>query len=205
MMIPANKVFLTEEQDAYLRENYETIINDTLCKHLGVSVRTLVRLARERGLTKDRAAIEGQRREKLSKAVRESLRKKGYKGNPQNGIVTRFKKGFNAIEFFGREKFDEMHKKSVETRKKHFAEERARVTFGLPKRTNMKVSRQPRAKISARNYLKGRRYIIDDVNNIAYYTEDTIRSYKLEAKPKRFYTFKPYEQQREQEGIQVAD
>ena len=62
---PRNKVLLTPEQEDYLQKNYATVIHHTLCETLGISKRTLVRIARERGLVKDMEAIEGQRRERL--------------------------------------------------------------------------------------------------------------------------------------------
>ncbi len=193
-MIPANKIILTEEQDAYLRENYATVINYYICKELGISMRTLVRLARERGLEKDMVAIEGQRRRRMSESIRKTLRARGSKNSSLNGIETRFKKGYKPKELFGEEKFNEMHRKAVETRKKRFAEDRARYHWGLPQKSNMHVSRQPRQKIQDRCYLKKRGYIIDDTNNTAYYTSETRRAIKMESWPRRFYYFKPYEQ-----------
>lgn len=193
-MIPKNKVFLTPEQESYLVDNYSTTINYTLCKTLGVCPHTITRLARELGLKKDMPAIEWQRRERISKAVHHTILVRGVKRHPENGAKTRFKTGFKPREVFGEEKFIQMHKKTVETRKKIYAEERARVSFGLPQRTKIRVKRQPRQKILDRSYLKRRGYILDERNNIAYYTPETRRATRMEAKPKRFYTFKPYEQ-----------
>jgi len=192
-MVPPNKIFLTEEQEAYLIENYQTLINHTLCQHLGVSTRTLNRLAKERGLVKDLAAIEGQRRERLSVSLKTTFRLRGGNDHSENGIKTQFKPGFKPRELFGEDKFWAMHRKAVETRKMRFAEERARVSFGLPQRTNMRVKRQPRQKILDRAYLKRRGYVLDEANNIAYFTQETRRATRLEAMPRRFYIFKPYE------------
>lgn len=193
-MTPPNKIFLTQEQEAYLRENYPTTTNYTICGKLGISERTLTRIAREMGLAKDMSVIEAKRREKISKSVRRAFLILGGNDHNENGIKTRFKQGFKPVEEFGEEKFKEMHRKAVETRKKRLAEERARVNFGLPPRTRMRVIHQPEQKIQDRSYLKKRGYILDEKNNIAYYTTDTRRCVRLEARPKRFYTFKPYEQ-----------
>ena len=193
MTNPTNKIILTQEQEAYLRENYATVIHYTICQELGISKRTLVRLARERGLVKDMEAIEGQRRKRLSEALRHKYMVFGYKGPAENGSATRFKKGYNARELFGVEKFDRMHKKAVETRKKRLAEERARVTFGLPQRTRLRVKRQPKQKILDRSYLKKRGYILDERNNIAYYTASTRRAVRMEAMPRRYYSFMQWE------------
>jgi len=191
--IPANKIILTPEQESYLVQNFATTIHYTLCQELGVSERTLCRLAKERGLVKDMAAIEGQRRKRLSDALRKSARLRERKPTPENGRKTWFQPGFKPIELFGEEKFNNAHKKATETRKKRFAEEKARVTFGLPQKTKMRVIHQPRQKVLDRSYLKRRGYIIDDRENIAYWTDKTQRATRMEARPKRFYTFKQYE------------
>jgi hypothetical protein len=192
-MVPANKIILTPEQESYLRENYATIIHHTLCQHLGISERTLVRIARDMGLRKDMMAIEGQRRERISKSLKEMFIRNPGKKHPENGQKTQFKPGYNAIEFFGEEKFKEMHRKSVETRRKRYEEDRVRKKWGLPQLTNMRVIRQPRQKVLDRSYFKRLGYIIDNENNIAYWTDETHRATKLELKP-RFFKFMPYEQ-----------
>lgn len=192
-MNPPNKIILTPEQEQYLRDNYATVIHHTLCQHLGVSVRTLVRMARARGLVKDMEAIAGQKAERISAALLHLSRIGKIKcSGPENGKAARFKPGFKAKEKFGEEKFAEMHRKAAEARRRTLREERARVAFGLPQRTKLRVKRQPRQKIEDRCYLKRLGYILDEANNIAYYTESTHRATVLESKPKRFYTFKPY-------------
>ncbi len=191
---PRNKVLLTPEQEDYLQKNYATVIHHTLCETLGISKRTLVRIARERGLVKDMKAIEGQRRERLSSALRHSIAMDRRKNTgPENGIGSRFQKGYNAIEFFGEEKFREMHRKAQETRRQHFLEDRARYRWGLPLKYRMRVSCQPREKILTRSYLKKRGYILDEDNCIAYWTPETRRATRLEARPRKFYYFKPYQ------------
>lgn len=203
----SNKIILTPEQEQYLRDNYATVIHHTLCEHLGISTRTLVRMARARGLVKDMKAIEGQRCKRISQALRHLSIIGGMKiSAPANGIKTRFKKGFKPVELFGEEKVKEMRKRSAEARRRTFMEERARVTFGLPQRTKLRVKRQPQQKVQDRYYFKRLGYIIDDVNNVAYWTPETRRATVLESRPKRFYTFKPYaEHQRKHEDQPVAD
>ena len=194
-MIPPRQ--LTPEEEAYLLENYATTLNRDLAKHLHTSKRTLARWARKYGLVKDMEAIEPQRRALISKLAHLALIFHDYKKRPLNGIETRFKPGYNARELFGEEKFKEMHRKTVETRRKTFMEERARVAFGLPQKTKMRVKKQPKQKILDRSYLKRRGYILDERENIAYYTDKTQRATRLEAMPKRYYSFKPY-----QDGLQ---
>ena len=192
-MNPHNKIVLTDEQEQYLRENYATVIHHTICQHLGISVRTLVRMARARGLVKDMEAIAGQKAERISKALRHlSIIGELKITAPENGRKSRFKKGFKPAELFGEEKVKEANRKAAESRGKVFKEERARVAFGLPQKTKLRVIRQPRQKILDRCYFKRLGYIIDDANNIAYYTDTTRRATVLESRPKRFYTFMPY-------------
>ena len=51
--------------------------------------------------------------------------------------------------------------------------------------------RQPRELIAEKAYLRKRGYLLDSENFIAYWTNDTKRAVKIEAKP-RFYMFKEY-------------
>ena len=191
---PTNKIILTQEQEIWLRENYATVIHHTICKKLGISPRTLVRMARARGLVKDMEAIKGQSAERISVALRRKYLVEGFKYTPENGMAYRFKPGYDAKAFFGEEEFARMHRKATESRKKTFAVEKARATFGLPQRTRLRVKRQPGKKIQDRHYLKSRGYILDEANNVAYWTENTKRATRLESWPKRFYTFKRWEQ-----------
>lgn len=188
---PTNKIILTQEQEEYLRENFATVINYTLCKNLGICHRTLVRLARARGLVKDMKAIAGQQGERITAGLKRRYLIHGYKRNKEIGVETRFKPGYKAPEFFG-DKYDDMRKKQVEARKRTFAEERARVAFGLPQRTKLHVKRQPMEKVNLRYYLKSRGYILDESQSIAYWTETTQRATKLEARPRKYYTFKQW-------------
>ena len=200
-----NKIILTPEQEAYLRDNYATVIHHTMCQVLGISKRTLIRFAKQRGLVKDMDALVEQKAARISESLKRKYLVEGFRGNPENGLVSRFKPGYSAVEFFGKERLMEMRRKSAESRKKRFAEERARVTFGLPQKTRLNVKKQPRKKIQDRCYLKMRGYIIDEANCIAYYTDQTRRATKLEAMPRRYFIFKPYEHQREQQDQQVAN
>lgn len=75
--------------------------------------------------------------------------------------------------------------------RKTYRTEKARVLFGLPQKTKIRVRRQPKKLTDHRNYLIRRGYIIDDVEKIAYWTEETRRATRLEAKPRWIYYFKP--------------
>lgn len=87
-------------------------------------------------------------------------------------------------------------KRRAETFRKRYLEEKARANWGLPRKTKIHVKMEPRLKQSQRTYLVGLGYIIDRVNNIAYYTDDTKRAVRMEAyKDKKcYYKFMPYDQ-----------
>ena len=89
----------------------------------------------------------------------------------------------------GAEKEAERRRKSRESLERTRREERARATFGLPQKTNLRVKKQPDRKIRLRCYLKRRGYVIDEVAHIAYWTEDTRRAKRLEAQGIPFYSF----------------
>jgi len=184
-------IVLTPEQEQWLRDNYATMLNCDIARHLGIGKRTLSRFAKARGLVKDMKAIEPMRADKARRCLRNKYIRDGFRFHPENGMESRFKKGYNAREFFGGERLMEMRRKGAEARKKTFREERARVAFGLPQRTRMRVSRQPAAKIYQRYYLKRRGYVIDEDGHTAYWTPDTIRAVKLEARTRGFFRFAP--------------
>ena len=83
--------------------------------------------------------------------------------------------------------------KRVATYKARFKTERARVIFGLEQKTKMRVKVQPHPKCNQRSYLKKLGYIIDEKEMIAYYTPQTHRAKRMEAQPRKYYYFKPFE------------
>ena len=119
------------------------------------------------------------------------------------------KSGKKTMELYGTPPITrEAIQRRADTFNRMYREEKARFTFGLPKRTNIRVRREPRAKQQQRSYLRSLGYIIDGNNNIAYWTPETKRAVRMEAytKKKCYYKFKPYEyqHQREPEDQQIA-
>lgn len=86
--------------------------------------------------------------------------------------------------------------KRVESYKKTFREEQVRRRWGIHQLTKIKVLRQPKQKVSQRSYLKSLGYILDELNNIAYWTESTTRAVKMERdwskRIHQYYKFMPY-------------
>lgn len=185
------KINLTDEQIAWFIENFPKVTNAEICEHFGCKESFVHRLARKYGLTKG-DEFKKWREEKARNAVKAYYRVHTQRGNPEPIAPYRFTKGFKCKEWLGEEKFMAAIWKGVAHRKETVRVERARIAFGLEQRTKMRLKKQPHAKVCARHYLKKKGYILDEENLIAYYTDSTDRAWKMEAAPRRYYTFKPY-------------
>ena len=155
---------LTEEQIMFIRRNFSDMTNQELADRLGIC----------------KASVSNV-------AYRFCLRKS--KEHDHRMGVKAWKAAWDSGNCHHIEVTPEVIAKRRETYRNTFRQEKARKAFGLPQRTKMKVTRQPRVKCYHRFYLKSRGYIIDDTNFIAYWTPQTRRSPRLEAGPKRFYKF----------------
>ncbi len=187
---------VTEEQVAYLLKHFKNTKNAVLAEKLGISETGVHRLARQYGLKKTRQFMRKTQRATSDAAKASHLKNGTY---PPKGYVIprseefRFKPGETPRKRLGKRKDEKRIAKSVETRKATYKLEKARTLFGLPQKTRLRVKKQPLKKIQTRYYLRKRGYIIDDVAFVAYWTEDTRRAVKIEARPKlqRYYDFKP--------------
>ncbi len=92
------KLFWNNQMTEYLKNNYATTINEELAEWLGVSMRTVIRKAREYGLQKDKNWLESihNERRRMAHAANKA---KGYPGAFKKGQhaspATEFKKGSN--------------------------------------------------------------------------------------------------------------
>ena len=80
----------------YLNQHYATTLNEELAGCLGVSVRTMIRKARELGLEKDKVWLRGVYEERRRMAMSAWKRKGnpgGFKKGVRNSPATEFKKG----------------------------------------------------------------------------------------------------------------
>ena len=161
---------LTDDQILFVRRNFSDMTNQELADHLGVSKSSVSNVAKRFCLHKSK----------------EHDSRMGSRGGRAACASANF------VPFC---LTPEVIAKRVATFKDTFRSERARRTFGLPQRTKLKVARQPRKKCDHRAYLKRRGYILDDKNLVAYWTPETRRATRLEAKPRRYYTFKQYPQE----------
>ena len=178
---------LTGEQIAYIREHYPHTTNHVLANEMSLARSTICRIAMKFHLKKTPEHYSEMGR-KAGRASSES------RGGACFGVYT-----------------PEIITKRAETFKRTFHEDQIRWKWGLPTKTKLRVRKQPKAKCNQRAYLKKQGYILDNENNIAYYTESTHRATRMEAytdrtKKKCYFKFKPYEyeHQREQQDEQVA-
>jgi len=159
---------MTKEQIAFIRKNFSDMRNIDLAAAAGVSKSSVCRVQRMYHLRKSEAhnTLMG--------------RKAGLASNESRGGVA-----LNITP--------EVIAKRVETLKKTIRLERARVLFGLEQKTRLKVRKEPRPKRRQRCYLKQHGYIVDEQNNIAYWTESTVRAPIMEKgkRNRQYYKFKP--------------
>ena len=83
----STRIFWNQEMMQFLKKNFATMLNDDLSEWLGVSVRTVVRKARELGLEKDAAWLKG---------IWNERRKMAIASTKVNGNAGMFRKGFHA-------------------------------------------------------------------------------------------------------------
>lgn len=167
---------ITDEQIEFVRRNFANMRNIDLAEQAGVSLSTVCRIQGWYHLRKSR-----EHNTRMGK-------KAGYASLEARG-------GAQVCEFT-----PEMIAKRVASYKKRVREERARVAFGLEQRTGIRVRKQPRPKRRQRCYLKQHGYIIDDVNIIAYWTDETERCPVMEKgnRNRQYYKFKPLNERTEQ-------
>ena len=160
------KAKITAEKRAFLIANYATNGNKELAAILGVDRNTVTRTAKLLGLEKDRDYMHNVK-----------VRTGGMTST--KGKIPNTK---------------EVIEKRTATRMDRYRTDRARVLFGLEQKTRMKIGLEPRAKQTQRRYLKSRGYIIEEASRTAFWTPETIRCTRIEARPKQWYNFRPIEE-----------
>lgn len=196
-MTPLNKIVLSDKQTAWLTKHFKHTKNAECAEKLGISLRSVNRLAKKLGLCKTPQFIRKCQQDAALAAKDSHLRNNTYppKGYAiPNREVGAFKNGETPLQRLGKRKDTERVRKAAESLAKTRKSERARATFGFPQRTKLRVFPVPKAKVELRWYLKSRGYIVDDVARVAYYDENTRRGKRIESKPQRWYKFQPIEQ-----------
>jgi len=186
---------IPEEAEGWIIEHYKHTRNDEIKARFGISDGSLHRFARKHGLKKSAHFRKLCQKNTEQAAARSHLAHGTYP--PKGYRIPRseefqFRKGHKEI------RTPEQAAKSVETRKRHIAEDRARVLFGLPQKTKVKLTKQPHKKICQRSYLRKLGYIIERGSDTAYYTPDTRRSMTMEHRKfgdrdYQYFEYKEYE------------
>ncbi|MFC2439335.1 MAG: RpiR family transcriptional regulator [Segatella maculosa] len=178
---------LTPEQLEWLKENFCHTKNQELADELGISPRSVVRMARTLGLWKTGefvAAMQQNAAEHAARTNRASGGNAGTKNLLIYGKAYRFKKGKRQKDKMSAEAFDAMHRHIGEQRKKTFKAEKRRVLFGLEQKTKLRVVQVPKEKICLRNGLRKKGYEIARASNEAFITATTRRSEVMERRAK---------------------
>lgn len=186
------KVEVTERQKAWILKHYKHTKNDEIKTKYGLSDGWLHRFARQNGLKKcpqfmTKVQLEGARKAALSHLINGTYPPKGYRIPRRE--ASGFQKGVSSLQRLGPKREAERVRKSAEGRRKTWKLEHARMTFGLPRETKLRVFKQPREWTARRFYLRKLGYVVERGGLDAYYDDSTRRSLELEAryKPFRFH------------------
>ena len=191
------KIVLTPKQESWLKKHFKHTKNDDIARRLGISVRSVNRIAGELGLKKSRQFMQKTQQNAANKA-NESHRRNGT--YPPKGYIIprseefRFRKGERPIDRIGKEREAERIRKGVESRSELRKLEKARALYGLPRQTKMNVVQRPVKQIWTRHYLRKRGYMVERGSNTAYYDDNTKRSAEIESRPRTGFTFLPLTQ-----------
>ena len=166
--------YLTQEQIDFIREHFADAPNKEIAKALGISLSSVSNVQKRYHLTK----------------------------SPEHDKAMHRLSGLASASSWGKiELTPEVLEKRAASFKKTWQTERARVAFGLPQKTKIRIKKWSRKKTEQAYYLRQRGYILDEDRKIAFFTPQTRRATRLEAVPrgrqigklKSFYEFLPYE------------
>lgn len=183
-----SKIILSEAEQQWMRNNFCKTKNAEVAEHLGISHRTVVRIARDMGLVKHPDFTKAMQRNASEHAARVN-RANGGNAGAKNlliyGKAYRFKAGESNRNRMSEEAFKEMHRRIGESRKETFRKEKRRVLFGLEQKTGLRVVQCPKEKISLRNNLRKHGYEIARASNEAIVSDNTRRSAIMETRAKQ--------------------
>lgn len=138
MYNPGNKIQWTPEMIQRLKFNFKYAYNKSLAIDLGVSLRSLIRKARELGLEKEEGFLDKRKNQiqSMARARRRANPTKGMKGwCVPNSEAHRFKKG-NVSPMAVRQ---DVREKVSRSRRKLIEEEKYRIREGLDQITKLKL------------------------------------------------------------------
>lgn len=176
-----HKITMTPAQREWMRAHFKHTKNDEIVARFGWSHSTMHRFARELGLTKTPQYMRKCQEHTTACAVASHLKNGTY---PPKGYIIpkseqfRFKPGRKESEATKRKRLAQ----AAATRRQTIKEERARISFGIPQRTKLRLIAQPRIAIMQRLYLRKHGYHIERGSLVAYYDDQTVRCPKIEAR-----------------------
>lgn len=182
------KIVLTPKQERWLTNHFKHTKNNECAERLGISLRSVVRIARSLGLCKSRQFMAKCQREsaeaaKISHLCNGTYPPKGFK--IPNSEAGQFKPGISNLDRIGPIREAERIRKSAESRRATIKRERSRIVWGFEQRTKLKLVSNPK-KIQYRYELRQRGYQIAKGANEAYIVAETRRSPKVEANARKY-------------------
>lgn len=182
------KIVLTPKQERWLTNHFKHTKNSECAERLGISLRSVVRIARKLRLAKSRQFMAKCQRE-TAEAAKISHRRNGTyppKGfRIPNSEAGQFKPGVSSRERLGAKREAERLRKSAETRRATVKRERSRILWGLEQRTKLKLVGNPK-KRQYRYELRQRGYQVARGASVAYVTPLTQRSPKVESNARKY-------------------
>lgn len=182
------KIVLTPKQERWLTNHFKHTKNSECAEKLGISPRSVGRIARLLGLSKSRQFMAKCLRE-TTEAAKISHRRNGTyppKGfRIPNREAGQFKTGVSNLERLGAKKDAERLRKSAESRRATVKRERARIVWGFEQRTKLKLGGNPK-KRQYRYNLRQRGYQVACGDSVAYVVAHTRRSPKVEANARKY-------------------
>lgn len=177
---------LTLEQLAWFTESFGHTKNQELADCLGTAIPSVIRMARELGLWKDKAFMAAMQRNASELGARATHLMGGNAGKVNLLKAPHFKPGESNKDRMSEEAFADMYRRIGETRKETIRKERIRVKWGLEQKTNLRVVRAPMSKLRLRSYMRRCGYEIGRCSNTATITDRTRRSARIEIKAMKY-------------------
>lgn len=150
------KTIWTEERIETLRQRYSKESNENLAKRLGISPRTLVREAKELGIYKPTPVTKTTDIDVVVKELYSTHSQREIAEMTHTSCST-IKRMVNDLGLKHTKEEDSQIRSRL--RKKLIRSERARITFGLEQKTNIKLVSNP-SRIRLRTKLKSDGYIV---------------------------------------------
>ena len=132
------------------------------------------------------------------------------KGWPPKGYIIpnthHFEKGYDRKKVMTEKAYKAMCEKMSKTRREIIAKDRARILFGLPQKTKLKLVSSGKQVCSQRYRLRKLGYSVQRDSRVAYINSNTHRSIQLEEKYKlNRWRFVHFEAEPETRPVTVAD